>query len=579
MSACASSARLPILASIAAVIALSTPCGAQPGYIISTLAGSLNNAGPSGDGGAATDAQLNFPTGVAVDGSFSVYIADNKNNRIRQVQAGSGTITTLAGNGNAALFGDGGSAATASLFFPSGVAVASNGDYYIADWGNNSVRKVSKTTISTYAGSPSAQPGFSGDNGQATSALLSNPAAVALDSQGNLYIADWGNNRIRKVDTSGKITTVAGADNTGLGDGGKATSARLNGPRAVAVDLAGNLYIADTGQNRIRKVDTTGIITTLAGTGTNGFSGDGGPAVGATLGNPRGVAVDAIGNVFIADYFNNRIRRVAPNGTISTIAGTAHPDIIGDGGPATSAGFSQPMGLAVDGGGAIYIADFQHQVVRKLTPILPTIGGVITAGDFGAYQSAMAPGSWIEIYGSNFAAGPRGWAAADFTGSTAPTALDGTAVTIGGQAAFVDYVSPGQVDALIPSNAPLGQQQISVRSLVGSSASFPATISASQPGFYAPPVFKIGGKQYAGALFPDNTTFAVPAGAVSGVPSRAAKPGDTITLYGGGFGPVLPDTPAGQPAPARTSLVTTLQVFFGTSAGNVTYQGLSPGSY
>ena len=562
---------------LATFVSLAVSCLAQtPGYTISTVAGS-GTPGSSGDGGVATEAQLNNPTGVAVDAAFTIYIADQLNQVIRQVQGSN--ITTLAGDGRQGLFGDGGSAGAASFYSPAGVAVASNGDYYIADYGNSSIRKVSQGRISTFAGSSSASADFGGDGGPAASALLNLPKGVAVDASGNVYIADSGNNRIRKVDTAGKIATVAGGGTTSLGDLGQATRARLSNPQSVAVDAAGNIYIADTGQNRIRKVDANGIITTIAGTGTAGFTGDGGPGAIATLSSPRGVAVDAAGNVFFSDYNNYRIRRVAANGTISTIAGNGQAGWTGDGGPATGARLRQPTGLAVDSAGRIYIADTANNVVRKLTPLLPTIGGVITAGAFGAFQSTVAPGTWIEIYGSAFAGGSRGWAEADFTGSTAPASLDGTAVTIGGQPAFVDYISPGQVNALVPSNVPLGQQPVTVRSLVGTSDPFTVTVNAAQPGMLAPPQFKINGKQYVAALFSDNTTFAVPAGAVGGATSRAAKPGDIVIIYGVGFGPVIPATPAGQPAPSNTSLSSPLEVFFGGTPATLQYWGLSPGSY
>jgi sugar lactone lactonase YvrE len=233
------------------------------------------------------------------------------------------------------------------------VAVDSVGNVYIADLGNKRIRKVSGGTITTIAGNGAA--GFSGDGGPATSASLSAPYGVALDSTGSLYTADNDNNRIRKV-SGGTITTVAGNGNLGFsGDGGPATSASLAQPEGLAVDSSGNLYIADTRNHRIRKL-SGGTITTIAGNGTPGFSGDGGPATSASLYNPGGVAVDSAGNLYIADSNNNRIRKVS-GGTITTVAGNGNAGFSGDGGPATSASLNYPIGIAVDSAGDLYTAD------------------------------------------------------------------------------------------------------------------------------------------------------------------------------------------------------------------------------
>ncbi len=242
------------------------------------------------------NAALNQPYGVTPDSAGNLYIADDQNNRIRKVSGG--TITTVAGIGTMGFSGDGGPATSALLYIPHGVAADSAGNLYIADTGNLRVRKVSGGTITTVAGNGTVS--FSGDGGPATSASINIPYGVAVDSAGNLYIADTGNNRIRKV-SGGTITTVAGNGTASFsGDGGPATSASINEPWAVAVDSAGNLYIADYANNRIRKV-SGGTITTVAGNGVVGFSGDGGPATNALLGYPEGVAVDSAGNLYISD--------------------------------------------------------------------------------------------------------------------------------------------------------------------------------------------------------------------------------------------------------------------------------------
>ncbi len=280
----------------------------SPGSIISTIAGN-GTAGYSGDGGPAASAELNSPSGVAVDFSGNIYIADYKNNRIRRVDA-SGVISTVAGKGTAGYSGDGGPASSAELSTPSGVAVDTSGNIYIADSSNNCVRKVDASgVISTVAGNGTA--GYSGDGGPAVSAELSSPSGVAVDTSGNIYIADDKNNCIRKVDASGVISTVAGNETGGYsGDGGPATSAELSTPSGVAVDASSNIYIADSSNNCIRKVDASGVISTVAGKGTGGYSGDGGPATSAQLNSPSGLAVDSSGNIYIADTTNYRVREV-----------------------------------------------------------------------------------------------------------------------------------------------------------------------------------------------------------------------------------------------------------------------------
>lgn len=583
-------------------------CQAQapPPYTITTAAGQGGTAGFSGDGGAATSATLSGPAGLVFDSSGSLYIADSLNHRVRKIT--NGTISTAAGNGTAGFAGDG-SSATASgteLNSPSGLAFDSSGNLFIADTGNYVLRKVSGGNIATAAGNNSLGAGFSGDLGPATSAQLNNPSGVAVDSAGNIYIADPGTNIVRIVCANqtpiactssafgsstfaaGDVNTFAGSTINGIGnpgyqgDGGAATGSLLSNPVAVTFDQAGNLYIADSGNNAVRKVDTNGIITTVAGTGVPGYSGDGGLATAAQLNTPKGVAVDSAGNIFIADSVNCVIRMVAADGTIYTIAGkqSAGPGFSGDGGPATSATLFFPSGLAVSGG-SVYIADTQNNAIRLLTPApqVPEIntGGVITAGAFGA-STTVSPGSWIEIYGTYLGASTRTWGTADFNGSNAPTSLGGTSVTVGGQPAYVAYVSPGQVNVQVPSNITAGTQPLILKTASGTSAAYNLAVG-SAPGLYAPPFLTIGGKQYAGALFANSSTWVLPAGNSTGLTSQPAAPGDTITLYGVGFGTVTPDIPAGRlVGPAElTSLTSPVQFMFDTTPATVSYQGLAPG--
>ncbi len=428
---------------------------AQTG-IITTVAGS-GKEGFSGDGGLATAATLRFPTGVAVDAKGNLFIADTDNHRIRKVAAGTGIISTVAGNSQSGFSGDNVSASATSLFNPWGIAVDANSNLLIGDTGNHRIRRVSAATgiITTVAGN--GQEGFSGDNRLATDAALAFPRGIAVDAGGNIFISDTGNNRIRKfiagtgiivtvagsvatvtdnmsatvatlsqpaemaVDSArnlyiadtfndrirrvdaitNAITTVAGGGNPadGVGDNGPATSAALNGPYGITVDNNANLFVVDTFHHRIRKVAAaTGTITTVAGNGKEGFSGDNGAATSASLDSPTRIALDTAGNLYIADTSNSRIRKVtATNGTITTVAGGSNPTSgIGDNGPATAAALSYPWGIAIDAAGNLFIADAGNALIRKVaagTGIITTVAGGGTdpeqLGDFGPATSAF----------------------------------------------------------------------------------------------------------------------------------------------------------------------------------------------
>ncbi len=345
----------------------------SPDGIIVTVAG--NGAaccfpGEGENGVGATVATLSTPVGVAIDGVGGFYISDTYSGHIRRVSHG--IITTIAGIGNIGGDpGDGGIAPRAFLSYPSGMVVDGSGNLYFADAGGQRIRKISFAGISptgiitTVAGNGTA--GFSGDGGLATAAQLNWPKDVALDSAGNLYIADTANNAIRKVSPTGIITTIAGNGSTGFsGDGGLATNAQLNLPSGVAADGKGNVYASDTYNFRVRKIDLSGVISTIAGTGVALYSGDGVQASSATLAYPAGLKVDAAGNLFLADWVT--VRKITPGGIISTIAGTGILGFTGDGGPSTSAQ-TGAWGISLDPTGLIYIADPWDNVIRALQPL------------------------------------------------------------------------------------------------------------------------------------------------------------------------------------------------------------------
>ena len=461
-----------------------------PTGIITTIAGN-GTAGYSGDGGPATQATLYFPSAVSIDPSGDIYIADSSNFVIRMIDA-SGNIHTVAGNHIAGFSGDGGPATSAQIGYNAmGVLPDGSGNFYIADPGNARIRKVdSGGTITTYAGNGSSQisgiggpatsagiggveslllkgnqlylstvsnilavdmtsqlinivaggsiGGYNGDGKAALSTLLSQPRGMALDLAGDIFVADSLNDRVRKIDPSQVVTTVAGGY---VGDGGRATVASLNNPWHISFDSAGNLYISEYGGNRVRQVSPNGTITTFAGTGITGYSGDGGSASAATVNGPKAVVADSSGNIFIADYGNGVIRKVDTSGTITTFANSIYATALaadslgniyasdglhlvwkitpagsasifagsqncfgygGDGGPATQACLLLPNGVAVDNAGNVYIMDTDNSRLRKVNTngIIATIAGnghPGYSGDGGPATAASLSGYSLDV--------------------------------------------------------------------------------------------------------------------------------------------------------------------------------------
>jgi uncharacterized protein (TIGR03437 family) len=360
--------------------------------IISTFAGNGNTGAPGfwGDGGAATDAQIHAPVAVAVDANGNVYIVTSADNTVRKVDT-NGIISIFAGEGYRGYYGDvgkvagsTGQAAVAGITSPQDIWINSDGTVLIADTGNSSIRKVATDgTITTISGTGATAAIAQGDD-TATKLAMIAPFGVAADGSGNVFIAEYGTNRIRKVDSSGKITTAIGDGNQGFaGDGGPANKVEMSGPTAVTVDSSGNIYFADSRNNRIRKL-AGGNVTTIVGNGLVSYSGDGGPAVSAQLNAPLGVAVDPAGNIYIADTSNNVVRKIGTNGNITNFAGNASAGSNGDGGVATAAQLSGPQGVAVDSAGNVFIADTLNNKIRKVTP-----GGTIST--FGSSANLNQP--------------------------------------------------------------------------------------------------------------------------------------------------------------------------------------------
>ena len=623
---------LPQLAACAALATASAAAQTAPSYAIDTIAG-------PGDlmSGAASQVKLNTPRSVAVDSASNVYIADRLNDRILKVDA-AGNTSTFAGTETRGYSGDGGPATAAQLFSPEGVAVDDMGNVYIADTNNNRIRKVDAAgIISTLAGT--GEDGYSGDGGPAAEAQLSLPFSVAADGAGNIYIA--GNDRIRKVDAAGNISTFAGMGIRGyIGDGGPAAAARFNAPHGIAADAAGNVYIADTGNNRIRKVDAAGVITTVAGTGVSGYSGDGGPAVSANLHYPAGVAVDSADNIYIADTENHRIRKVDADGSISTVAGSAGFGLSGDGGPATAAefvfpadvavdnagnlyiadtenhrirrvdvrgyiatfagtethGFSgdggpatlarldSPQSVAVDSAGNVYIADTYNHCIRRLRP-KPRIsaGGIVLATGTPAV-SRISPNALISVFGQDFASqgtptlSPRLDAPDKVAADLAETCLE-----IGGKRAPLFLVAPNQINAQTPHDLMPGQTQAAVVRDCGAGSGLrgeavTVATEAVSPAFFNA-LSNPDGRNPVVALHGGGPDLVGAPGLLPGAEFTPAVPGELVTLFGTGFGAVEPPLESGQIPGAVATLANAVAFTVGGIAvppEDVLYAGASP---
>lgn len=487
---CSTVQRRICLVALSAVCLLLSAWPAQSQGIVTTFAGN-GNMTFSGDGGPATAASLNLPRGLAINSAGGVYISDTGNSRVRLVSP-AGIISTVAGNGSYGATGDGGQATNASFSDVTDIALDAAGNLYIADASNHRIRKVTPGGIVTTVAGTGVQ-GSSGDGGLAIDATLNRPISVALDAAGNLYICDSSNHNVRRVSlASGMIAPYAGNGTAAFsGDGGLATAASLNFPLGVATDKYGYLYIADSGNNSIRRVSPGGMIVTVAGTGNlAGFAGDGAAANGALLNIPSDVAVDGSGNLFIADSGNNRVRKVdGPSGIIGTIAGGDNDGFSGDAGPAVNSLLSFPWKLATDPAGAVYIADRVNNRIRKIsagTYVATLAGAPVTSvsAASNALNASLAPSLIASAYGKGLA---------DST-VNAPLPLPATVANVGvivkdaagnTREAQLYFISANQINYVVPDQTSVGTATVTMTKNGQTVGSGTIQVAAIAPGIFA----------------------------------------------------------------------------------------------
>ncbi|MCU1330242.1 MAG: repeat containing protein [Bryobacterales bacterium] len=531
-------------------------------YEVSTVAGIGSSPGWSGDGGPATQAQLNSPIRVRTDKAGNLYITDYSNYSVRKVRT-DGTIDTVAGSGRFGFAGDGDTGRGATLSNILDVVVdPANGDIFIADSLNSRIRRVTAAgAISTYAGNGSR--GFAGDGGAATDAALYFPAGLALDAAGNLYVADYGNATVRKIDRNTRvISTVAGVGYSiyggAPGDNGPATSAFLSQPFSIGFDGAGNLYIGDTGTSTIRRVDTNGVIRTYL----DNFVA-------------QNFAVDAAGNLYVAEYRTNTVQKVLPGGTRLWIGGNGTSGYAGDGNVGTSAQFSQPYGVAVDDNGNVFVADAANAVVRKLSPIPVSIGAVANAASLDAFappisglgdaSRPIAPGEIVVLYGAGI--GPATLVSASPSNGQFPKTLAGTTVTFNGTAAPLIYSSANAVAAIVPYSVNgLGNVDIRLNYQNRNTPINTVPVGATAPGIFTADTT---GSGQAAALNQ--------AGTLNG-PANPAQIGSVIVLYLTGEGQTTPNGVDGKIAAAAPypAPVQPVKVSIGGFDAVVNYAGAAP---
>lgn len=573
------------LLSLAAAAAFSQNTG-----VITTLAGTTPaNGSPvrgfSGDGGPALAAELAlanlsapcYPgilyeqlSHLKLDSAGNLYFADSENQRIRRIGT-DGRITTVAGGERANVacgqtpaagaLGDNGPALQARFYNPSDIAIGPGGVFAVADQQANRVREISSTGVVTTI-SGSGQHNFFAPQIPATSSPMDWPTAVNYSPSGVLHVAEIHSGRIARF-VNRQLVVVVGTGLPGFsGDGGDATRAQLNNPSGFAFDAAGNLYIADQLNHRIRRVSAGGTITTIAGNGTPGFGGDGGPATAAQLRLPTDVAVDASGNIYIADLGNHRIRRVAPDGGISTVAGNGVSARGPDGIAATQSSLAFPCSVEVDGQGDLYIMDWQNYLIRKVSfrggPAIAS-DGVVNGASFLPPPVPLAPGSIVSIFGSNLATELR-----TATGASLPAEIDGVSASINGRAMPLYFVSPGQINAQLPFGLDAGAAAVTVTTARGASAAQQARIGPAAAG-----IFQLA-QNRAAALNQDGSL---------NTGANAAARGSVLVLYLTGQGALDSPIAAGEAAPSDRLIRATLPASarIGGVNAQVLFLGLAPG--
>ncbi|MBK9502396.1 MAG: hypothetical protein IPO06_24045 [Leptospiraceae bacterium] len=339
------------------VTSVSVACVSNASGVSGTVITFAGSGSIGSTDGTGISASFKYPQGLGIDSSGNIYVGDTQNNKIRKITSG-GVVTTLAGSG--AQGSADGTGTSATFYYPYQIAVDSSNDLYVTDAGNNKIRKVTSSgVVTTFAGSGST--GSADATG--TAASFSYPLGVAIDSNGIIYVSDANNNKIRKITSSGVVTTFAGSGSAGATDATGA-SASFNSPHSIAIDLSGNLYVADMNNNKIRKITSSGVVTTLAGSGAQG-SVDG-TGTSATFYSPQGIAVDSNGNLYIGDLFNNKIRKITSSGVVTTLAGSGSQG--SSDGLGTSASFYYPYNIVIDSNGFLYVADDGNHKIRKITP-------------------------------------------------------------------------------------------------------------------------------------------------------------------------------------------------------------------
>jgi uncharacterized protein (TIGR03437 family) len=517
-----------------------------------------------GDGGPATSAVLYQPSAVALDYSGDLFVADSGTQRIRQVTA-SGIIVTLAGSGVAGYAGDQGPASAAQLNAPAGVAMDGSGNVAIADTVNQRVRKVAQGVISTELGTGTA--GAGPNNTAPLATPVRSPSGLCYDLGGNQYVVDTLNNRVLRAPPGALVETAAGNGAAGsLGDGGPAPTAQLNQPAACATDAAGNLYIADTANHRIRKVTPAGSITTVAGTGSPGAGGDEGPAAAAAITSPRGVAVDGSGDIFIADTGNQRIRMVTGDGVIHTVAGQGTIGFSGDGGAALAAQLASPAGLCTDGSGDLYIADSGNNRIRRLSPVAaqavvtaipPPPTPLVVQNAATQVAGAVAPGELVILTGAGM--GPQAGVAGLLNASgLVANIVEGTQVLFDNVPAPVFYTQYSQVTVQVPYTvAGNAATQLVVQYLGVTAGSASIPVADSVPGLF-PQVWNQDGSANSAA--------------------NPAPRGSIVTLSATGEGLRNDANTTGLPAAAPyASPQQPMLLTIGGAMASVAYSGAAPG--